>query len=78
MHYVRELLGGGRSKWSEVTTPDPGGMATGDLNSLVSIRCVSHSDCWAVGFAGAETTGLHNEILHWNGSKWSVKAAPLA
>ncbi len=76
--FVNEAVHWNGSKWSEITTPDPGGMASGDLNSLISIRCVSHSNCWAVGIAGEESTGLHNEILHWNGSKWSVKPAPLA
>ena len=78
--FVNEAVHWNGSKWSEVATPDPGGVAMGDLNSLISVRCVSHSDCWAVGVAGAEasSTGLHNEILHWNGSKWSVTPAPLA
>jgi hypothetical protein len=64
--------------WSPVPTPDPGGTADGDFNTLISIRCVSRSNCWAVGAAGASGTPLHNEILHWNGSKWSVKPAPFA
>jgi hypothetical protein len=76
--YVNEAVHWNGSKWSEVTTPDPAGTATGEINTLISIRCVSRTSCWAVGLAGTETTGLHNEILHWNGSKWSVKPAPFA
>jgi hypothetical protein len=76
--FDNEALRWNGTKWSLATTPNPGGTATGDNNTLISIRCVSRSNCWAVGAAGNGATGLHNEILHWNGSTWSVKPSPAA
>ena len=73
-----EALHWNGTKWTLSTTPNPGGTGDGDINLLDSVRCVSRTNCWAVGFAGAESTGLQNEILHWNGSTWSVKPAPAA
>jgi len=58
-------------KWRKVATPNPGGTATGDINELEGVRCVSSGNCWAVGFLESETAGVRNEILHWNGKKWS-------
>jgi hypothetical protein len=58
--------------WTLVPTPSPAGTSAEDSNTLDSVRCVSGSDCWAVG--GSETGG-HSEIdqiLHWNGKKWSI------
>ncbi len=76
--YVNEAVHWNGSKWSEVTTPDPAGLGATDISTLISIRCVSRTNCWAVGLSGSEATGLHNEILHWNGSKWLVRPAPFA
>ncbi len=58
-------------KWARVKTPDPGGTATGDINELFGVRCVSSGNCWAVGILESETNGIRDQILHWNGKKWS-------
>jgi hypothetical protein len=58
-------------KWREVKTPNPGGTATGELNELLGVRCVSSGNCWAVGILENVTNGIRDEILHWNGKKWS-------
>jgi hypothetical protein len=57
-------------KWRKVATPNPAGTATGDVNILLGVRCVAAGNCWAVG-AQESATGIRDEILHWNGTKWS-------
>jgi hypothetical protein len=57
--------------WRKVKTPNPEGTAAGELNELLGVRCVSPANCWAVGVLASLTTGVRDEILHWNGSKWS-------
>jgi alpha-tubulin suppressor-like RCC1 family protein len=61
--------------WSVVTTPDPGGHSD---SALSAIRCASANDCWAVGASSAIAPGsaLFNEMLHWNGRKWSMAGVP--
>jgi hypothetical protein len=56
--------------WRRVKTPNPEGTATGDLNELLGVRCVSSANCWAVGVLASKTTGIRDEILHWNGTTW--------
>jgi len=58
--------------WTLVDTPEPGGGAVGDNNDLVTVRCNSSADCWAVG--GAQMSGgqLFGQALHWNGTTWSI------
>jgi len=64
--------------WSVVTTPDPGGTASDGDSALSAIRCASAHNCWAVGSYGAIAPGsaLFNEMLHWNGRKWSQAGVP--
>jgi hypothetical protein len=40
----------------------------GTTNELKGVACVSGHDCWAVGTGG--------EILHWDGSRWTVSSSP--
>ena len=61
------------ARWSRVTTPDPAGTAGHDLNELLGVRCASRTSCWAVGFSQVRGGRARDEILHWNGRKWSVK-----
>ncbi len=60
-------------KWSLVRTPDPGGTVKGHLNVLIGVRCTSSANCWAVGVMQSAGGSFLNEILHWNGKKWSVR-----
>ena len=63
-------------RWVLVHTPNPAGTATNDENALLSVRCTSGSDCWAVGGAAkAESGTVADEILHWNGKKWTIQPA---
>jgi hypothetical protein len=57
--------------WVIAATPDPSlpGAVASDV--LLDVRCPSGADCWAVG-AEQNPGQVSNEILHWNGTKWSV------
>jgi hypothetical protein len=59
--------------WSVVRVPQPGGRG----NELNAITCVAAADCLA---AGSDIGGTHphtrNEVLHWNGSRWSLVKTP--
>jgi len=61
------------TKWTRVTTPDPGGDPGGPAvsNDLIGVAGISASDTWAVGSSGTETL-----ILHWDGSAWTRVPSP--
>ncbi len=64
--------------WSWVATPQPD-MSTGGHNrQLNAIRCVSRSDCWAVGSWGSTPPkkGAGTEAFRWTGTKWSSVSTP--
>jgi hypothetical protein len=70
-------------KWFAVTTPTPGGVLSADFNVLDDVTCVSSRNCWAVGDYGeaiSTMTGRSevelNQVLHWNGTSWSLVSAP--
>jgi hypothetical protein len=58
------------TKWSIVPSPN----GRGNLNSFISISCVSASACTAVGSQG-DSAGKPL-IESWNGVKWSVVPGP--
>jgi hypothetical protein len=64
-------------QWSVTSTPQPGGTTTSDRGSLAAVACPATNDCWAVGSYQDPNTGAGlNQILHWNGHKWSKTATP--
>ncbi|HET7015118.1 MAG TPA: hypothetical protein VFI65_14470 [Streptosporangiaceae bacterium] len=65
-------------KWFKVTVPNPAGVKNGAVNSLAAIRCAAPNDCWAGGTSGVDSTisVRENEMLHWNGTKWSPRHVP--
>ncbi len=65
-------------KWRLVSTPNPGGRSQNDINSLLGVRCTSVRDCWAGGLDGiaGHKFSLHNEMLHWNGTRWALAFVP--
>ena len=69
---VNEALHWNGKKWALVFTPNPGGTAKDDLNILIATRCTSSANCWTVGITQTGSGSFRNEILHWNGKKWSV------
>jgi hypothetical protein len=56
--------------WSLVSTPDPGSTAQLGANALLGARCTAAANCWAVGVR-EQGKSLVDQILHWNGKKWS-------
>lgn len=60
--------------WFVVSVPDPAGTASGSFNNLNAVRCVSATDCWAVGDTQKFGEPEVNQILHWTGKKWFVAA----
>lgn len=58
--------------WSQVKAPHPAGAAKDDSQSLNSVRCVTSTNCWAVGLAQQQTSTSRDAIVHWNGKRWSV------
>ena len=69
---LNEVLHWTGHKWILVTVPEPAGTATDSFNTLLGVRCVSATDCWAVGDSQEFAEPEVNEILHWTGKKWIV------
>jgi hypothetical protein len=68
---LNEAMHWNGAKWSVVHTANGGGTGTETVNTLHSVRCTSHSNCWAVGDADVmNNTTEVNQILQWNGAKW--------
>jgi hypothetical protein len=64
-------------KWFSVAVPSQGGTKAGE-SELKAVRCLSASDCWAVGdseSAGQNSPEL-NQVLHWNGKAWRLVTVP--
>jgi hypothetical protein len=74
-----EMLHWNGKKWAKVTVPNPGGLAKGGFNELNGLACASAVNCWAAGLDGnfgVPKVQVRNDILHWNGKKWSKQTAP--
>ena len=69
---LNEALHWNGHRWAQVHAPSPGGTSDGDTSVLFGARCAASDNCWAVGLKEAKGGSLTNEILRWNGQKWSV------
>jgi hypothetical protein len=69
---VNETLHWNGKKWTKVGAPNPAGSAMNAFNTLYAVRCVDGTNCWAVGTSEKPDHLNKNEILHWNGKRWSV------
>jgi hypothetical protein len=86
MTRTNEALHWNGKRWKLISTPNPGGTRRSRQHELLGVSCVSRSDCWAVGaaavfgvrpgaFAAATPGGAAlNQVLHWNGRRWSSVA----
>ena len=74
---LNEALHWNGRRWSQARVPSPGG-TTGGFSSLGDVRCTAARDCWAVGEYQPGTSGAPtlNQVLHWNGRKWSKVSVP--
>lgn len=68
---LNEAMHWNGAKWSLVQVVNGGGTGGTPVNTLASVRCTSHSNCWAVGSADLSGVTEINQILHWNGTKWT-------
>jgi hypothetical protein len=68
---LNEAMHWNGAKWSAVHAVNGGGTGKQTINILNSVRCTSHSNCWAVGAAESANDSEVNQILHWNGTKWT-------
>jgi len=63
----------GGSTWTVVPSPSPGEL----FNFLSSVRGISPTDMWAVGFdANADGSVEKSLILHWDGKSWTQTPSP--
>lgn len=69
---LNEALRWNGKTWSLVKTPSPAGTGDQDTNELNAIRCASPGKCFAVGEQQKKGGPEQNEILRWNGSRWST------
>lgn len=60
-------------KWNSVSSPNKSGASVN--NTLLGTVAISDTDAWAAG-AFTDTNGDHALLEHWNGSVWSIVAAP--
>jgi hypothetical protein len=68
---ANQVLRWNGTTWTAVRTPNPGGKGNGKVSELEDSTCVTSADCWAVGVLESLTNGIRDQILHWNGKKWS-------
>jgi hypothetical protein len=63
-------------KWSLVSVPDPGAATTTTSNGLSGVSCAAPASCWAVGERSSDAGFPHDQVVHWNGRKWSLVSVP--
>ena len=73
---LNQVLHWNGKRWSQVRVVNPGGTKSGDRNGLLAVRCGSARNCNAVGYYGKNVAPQRNEVLHWNGTRWSHASAP--
>lgn len=68
------------ASWSWVATPQPDQARGGHIRQLNGIRCVSKTDCWAVGFWASNSPNQigGTEAFRWTGTRWSSVSTPKA
>jgi hypothetical protein len=68
-----EVLTWDGKQWTPASVPQPAGTTPQDLGmpGLYGVRCVSATDCWAVGASHIGTNPILNEVLHLSGKTWS-------
>jgi len=76
--FLNQALHWNGASWTQATTPNPGGTASGATSELVSGACTSPGNCWAVGDYGTlSIAGVRvNQALHWDGTSWSLVSTP--
>jgi hypothetical protein len=68
---ANQVLRWNGTTWRKVSVPNPGGTGADSVSELFAVWCVATANCWAVGILESLTNGIRDQILHWNGKKWS-------
>jgi len=66
-------------RWSPVSVPDPsaGGTDPYAFSYLSAVSCAAPASCWAVGSSErGDSAPQLNQVLHWNGRRWSPVSVP--
>lgn len=68
--------------WSSVPTPSPAPVPELTFDSIEAVAALAPDDVWAAGTLIAQDTsagyvGLHNLVLHWDGSSWTHVNTPM-
>jgi hypothetical protein len=63
-------------RWSLVPAPGRGNNVGDAETALNDVTCVMPASCWAVGELGRRDGSEHNQVLHWNGRRWSPVSVP--
>jgi hypothetical protein len=63
-------------RWAQIPVPGRGNNATDAYTTLGDVTCVTPASCWAVGALGRRDGSEHNQVVHWNGRKWSLVSVP--
>jgi hypothetical protein len=71
---LNDVLHWNGRRWSRVSVPSPGG--TAGFSGLRRVSCVSLSSCWAVGDFSKLRGPRLNQVLHWDGRRWSLVPTP--
>jgi hypothetical protein len=73
---VNQVLHWTGKKWFPVAVPNQAGTHKGASNELFAVRCTSKVNCWAAGDSQRRSDAILDQLLHFNGSKWSLVSAP--
>lgn len=70
------------SQWTVVPTPNPNPVPELTYCSLNAVAALAPNNVWAAGTCniqdtGAGYVGMHNLVVHWNGSSWQQMPAPI-
>jgi hypothetical protein len=65
-------------RWLAIGAPSPGGASADKFSNLLGLACAARTDCWSFGVYGTlrPSRNFLSQMLHWNGTRWSVVAVP--
>jgi hypothetical protein len=75
---LNEVLHWNGKVWSRVHVPNPAGPGNEKNNQVEALACGAKTSCWGAGLYGTSepTETFANEMLHWNGAKWTKAVVP--
>lgn len=75
---LNEVLHWNGKSWSWIHVPNPAGTGNEKQNEVQTLACGATTSCWGAGLYGtyASPETFANEMLHWNGKKWTKFTVP--